>query len=78
MNQQESESLRNNWEISNMRKCINESFDSRYVCWLESQVINKSLSIPCRLWEGEDSNCPIVPSEMCQKHQCILERHLKE
>ena len=40
MGEFERSDLRNEWEISNMRKCINEVFDPGYVFWLESKMID--------------------------------------
>jgi hypothetical protein len=39
MDEFERSDLRDEWETSNMRKCINEVYDAGYVFWLESKLI---------------------------------------
>jgi hypothetical protein len=31
-------------------------------------------SVPCRLWEDDNSNCPLVPQEMCKHIRCMVTR----
>ena len=55
MGEFERSDLRNEWEISNMRKCINEVFDPGYVFWLESKMID---FINCERAAGQGEPAP--------------------